>query len=73
MNTKTRIFVWTGFIAAVLLVLGLKVHQLGWLQAKAPLELNDQPAMLVFVKYRYVCECEAFVNGNARAGCQLAP
>ena len=56
-----------GFIGAVLLVLGLKAHQLGWLQPKAPLELGGQPAVLVFIQYRYVCECEAFVNGNARS------
>ena len=56
-----------GFTGAVLLVLGLKAHQLGWLQPKDPLELHGQPAVLVFVKYRYVCECEAFVNGNARS------
>jgi hypothetical protein len=67
MKPKARLLVWVGFIGAVLLVLGLKAHQLGWLQPKAHLELNGQPAVLVFVKYRYVCECEAFVNGNARS------
>ncbi len=67
MNLRVRLLIWISFTAAVLLVLGLKVHQLGWLQPKASLELNSQPAVLVFVKYRYVCECEAFVNGNARA------
>lgn len=66
MNRSTRLFIWIGFFGAVLLVLGLKAHQLGWLQPKAALALNGQPAVLVFVKYRYVCECEAFVNGNAR-------
>jgi hypothetical protein len=67
MKPKARLFVWMGFTGAVLLVLGLKAHQLGWLQPKAPLDLNGQPAVLVLVKYRYVCECEAFVNGNARS------
>jgi hypothetical protein len=56
-----------GFIGAVLLVLGLKASQLGWLQSKTPLALNGQPAVLVFIQYRYVCECEAYVNGNARS------
>ena len=67
MNVKARRFVWLSFIGTVLLVLGLKAHQLGWLQPKAPLGLNDHPAVLVFIQYRYVCECEAFVNGNARS------
>lgn len=67
MNRRSRLVVWIGFTGCMLLVLGLKARQLGWLQPKAALELNGQPAVLVFVKYRYVCECEAFVNGNARA------
>jgi hypothetical protein len=65
MNRRGRILTWIGFLGAMLLVLGLKARQLDWLQPKTPLELNGQPAVLIFVKYRYVCECEAFINSNA--------
>ncbi|MCJ7700847.1 MAG: hypothetical protein MUO62_04645 [Anaerolineales bacterium] len=67
MKTRARLFVWIGFIGTVLLVLGLKARQLGWLEVKPPLELNDQPAVLIFIRYNGACECELFVNGNARA------
>jgi len=67
MKQRIHLLIWIGFFGAVSLVMGFKARQLGWLQPKAPLELNGQPAVLVFVKYRYICECEAFVNGNARS------
>jgi len=66
-KTRARLFVWIGFIGTVLLVLGLKARQLGWLESKPPLELKDQPAVLIFIRYNGSCECELFVNGNARA------
>jgi len=67
MKRQTRFLIWLIFAGSVLLVLGFKAWQLGWLQPRQSLELNGQPAVLVFVKHRGVCECEQFVNGNARA------
>lgn len=67
MNRQTRFLVWIVFTITVLLVLGIKARQFGWLLPKPQLGLNGQPAVLVFVKHHGVCECEQFVNGNARA------
>ncbi|MBU0511203.1 MAG: hypothetical protein KKD28_09185 [Chloroflexi bacterium] len=67
MKRNTRILIWLCFSGAVLLVLGLKAQQLGWLQPRPSLELNGQLAVLIFVKIHGVCECEQFVNGNARS------
>lgn len=67
MKTRNRLFISISFAGAVLLVFGMKAWNLGWLQPKSPLELNGQPAVLVFVRYDGVCECELFVNGNARS------
>jgi hypothetical protein len=67
MKRNTSVLIWIGFIGSVLLILGVKAWQVGWLRPKTSLELNGQPTVLVFVKYRYVCECEGYVNGNARS------
>jgi len=67
MKRNSSVLVWIVFVGSVVLVLGVKAWQVGWLRPKTHLELNGQPAVLVFVKYRYVCECEGYVNGNARS------
>ena len=67
MKRQTRILIWLSFAGAVLLVLGFKAWRLGWLLPKPPLALNGQPAVVVFIKIHGVCECEQFVNDNARA------
>jgi hypothetical protein len=67
MKPVTRQVVWIVFAGAVLLVMGLKAWQSGWLQPQASLELDGQPAVLAFIKRRGVCECEQIVIDNARA------
>lgn len=67
MKKKTRLFIWISFIGTILIVFGAKAWNLGWFQVKPPLELKGQPALLVFVRYDGACECELFVNDNARS------
>ena len=64
MNRK---IVWSLFLGALALTLGLKAVQLGWLYPKPPLELNGQPTVLVFIRFDGACECVRFVNDNALA------
>lgn len=67
MKKNIRLIIWIGFIGSVLLLMMVKAWQLGWLQPKTPLNFAGQPAVLVFVKYHGVCDCEQYVNDNARA------
>ncbi len=58
--------IWISFAAALIITGGLKSWRQGWLQSTPTLDLHHQPAILVFLKFRYACDCEQIVNDNAR-------
>ena len=61
-----NLVIWGSLFAGLIVVLGAKDWESGWLLPKPPLELEGKPALFFIVKYRG-CECEIFVNDNARA------
>ena len=54
--TLERKWIWLIVATAVLVVLGAKAIQQGWLTARPPLELNDKPAILFFNNEKG-CDC----------------
>lgn len=48
------------FFLGFLLVIGLKTVKEGWLVVREPLELNGEPALVLFNRYKG-CECELVV------------
>jgi hypothetical protein len=64
--TVDRKHVWLLVATAVLGVLGAKGLQLGWFADRPPLELNGEPALLLF-NYDRGCECVLVIYQRADA------
>ena len=64
--TLERKWIWLIVATAVLLVLGAKAIQQGWLTARPPLELNDKPTILFF-NNEQGCDCVLAIYQRADA------
>lgn len=61
-----RKILWTLFLGALFLILGLKAAQFGWFTPRSPIILDGEPVLLFFNKARG-CECEMLVYNNTNA------
>lgn len=69
MKQRIRVLSLLVFVVLVLGILGLKVARQGWFAVHPPLELNDQPALLLFTLSEG-CDCQMRVI--RRAATQIA-
>ncbi|MBI9043313.1 MAG: hypothetical protein JEZ06_02435 [Anaerolineaceae bacterium] len=67
MRRTSQFLIWVSFFCVLLFVLAFKAFQLDWFRPNYQLDLNGQPAILIFLIDQGRCECEQFVNDNARS------